>query len=232
MKKVVVVEGLISGGKTTLARELGHALGETTLILTEPDEKDNANPYLADFYADMPRYAFTMQCHLLSLRYRMHLNAQWYAMQGQGHAVMDRSYFGDTAFARLQLKTGTMTQREFDTYVTLYKNMTASVLHPTVCVRVQVTPEVAQKRIQRRIGREPGRACESVVALDYLRTLDREIDYMVDTLRQQGVIILDLPWNDDRDTKASRSSVIGDLARRIEEATPVDIFLNDHRRTI
>jgi len=37
--KVVIVEGLIGSGKTTLSRELGAALGDTSLTLFEPDEK-------------------------------------------------------------------------------------------------------------------------------------------------------------------------------------------------
>lgn len=44
MKKVVVVEGLIGSGKTTLSRELGLALGPTTLTLFEPDEKGGGQP--------------------------------------------------------------------------------------------------------------------------------------------------------------------------------------------
>jgi deoxyadenosine/deoxycytidine kinase len=45
--KVVIVEGIIGAGKSVLAKELGRALGPSTLLLLEPDEKKNANPYLA-----------------------------------------------------------------------------------------------------------------------------------------------------------------------------------------
>jgi len=92
--KVVVVEGLIGSGKTTLSRELGKALGDTTLTLFEPDEKGAGNPYLADYYLDSARWSFVLQVHQLQARYRMHLQAQWHALQGFGHAVLDRSYFG------------------------------------------------------------------------------------------------------------------------------------------
>ncbi|MFA6235200.1 MAG: deoxynucleoside kinase [Bacteroidota bacterium] len=231
-KKVVIVEGLISGGKTTLSRELGAALGENTLVLTEPDEKNDANPYLADYYQDTARWSFALQAHMLSLRYRMHLRAQWFAMEGGGHAVLDRSFYGDTAFARLQLKLGVMTQREFNTYSGLYHAMTASVLLPTVCLRVLVSPETAIRRIESRMQKELGRKCESAVSIDYLRGLDREIDHMVGVLRSQGVTILDVPWDADRDSPEIRHSTVTSLAARIEATEPSDFFLDLHRRAI
>jgi len=231
-KKVIIVEGLIGSGKSHLTRELGTALGPTTLTLLEPDEKDAANPYLADYYNAPERWAFSMQTHLLSSRYRMHLMAQWHALQGYGHAVLDRSYFGDTAFARLQLKLGMMSQREFDTYTMLYHGMTASVLLPSVCIRILVSPETANARIARRMERQTGRKCESVIDLDYLLGLEREIDHMVGVLRSQGVQILDVPWDVDRDSPEARKSAVESLAARIESIEPTDPFLDMHRRAI
>lgn len=231
-KKVIIVEGLISGGKTTLTKELGAALGDKTLVLIEPDEKDGANPYLADYYGDSARWSFTMQTHLLALRYRMHLHAQWHAMQGYGHAILDRSYFGDTAFARLQVKMGLMSDREYATYAALYHSMTASVMLPTVCLRVLTSPETAGRRIISRMEKETGRKCETAIDLDYLRGLDQEIDHMVDVLRHQGVTVLDIPWDEDRDTPELRKSAIEGLAARIHSLNPPDRFLDMHRRSI
>lgn len=231
-KKVVIVEALIGAGKSTLTKELGKALGPTTLIQIEPDEKDGANPYLADYYGEPSRWSFTMQCHLLALRYRMHLHAQWHTLQGRGHAVMDRSYFGDTAFAHLQLQSGLMSQHEFNTYSSLYQAMTANVLLPSVCLRLSVLPETAQARIQSRKEKELGRKCESAISLDYLRSLDREIDHMVNVLRQQGVVVWDVPWDPDRDTPKTRKQTIQGLVHRIETLEPQDMFLDMHRRSL
>jgi len=232
VKKVVVVEGLIGSGKTTLTRELGAALGENTLVLFEPDEKEGGNPYLADYYEDPARWAFVLQVHQLQGRYRMHLHAQWHALQGYGHAVMDRSYQGDTAFARLQLANGLMTKREFDTYASIYQAMTAGVLLPSVCIRVLASPEVCNERVARRMEEQEGRKCEKAIDLDYLRGLEREIDHMVSVLRGQGVAILDMPWDTDRDTPAFRADAVRALAARIEALRPPDFFLDLHRRAI
>jgi deoxyadenosine/deoxycytidine kinase len=233
--KVVIVEGLIGSGKTTLSRELGAALGDTALTLFEPDEKGDdggGNPYLSDYYTDPARWSFVLQVHQLQARFRMHLQAQWHAMQGFGHAVLDRSYFGDTAFARLQVKDGLMSKREFATYASIYEAMTASVLLPTVCVRVLASPEVCERRVAKRMEAETGRKCEEAISLDYLRGLEQEIDHMVGVLRGMGVVVLDVPWDVDRDSAETRSGAVEALAARITAINPPDFFLDMHRRTL
>lgn len=232
MKKVVIVEGLIGSGKTTLSRELGAALGTNTLTLFEPDEKGGGNPYLADYYADPNRWGFVLQVHLLQARFRMHLQAQWHAMQNSGHAVLDRSFYGDTAFARLQFKDGIMTEREFETYRSIYHAMTTSVLLPNICIRVLASPETCERRVAKRMESETGRRCEEAVSLKYLKGLEQEIDHMVGVLRNMGVVVLDVPWDIDRDTPESRKNAVEALAARIEATQPTDAFLDLHRRTL
>jgi deoxyadenosine/deoxycytidine kinase len=236
--KVVIVEGLIGSGKTTLSRELGRALGPTTLTLFEPDEKGGTdqgggNPYLADYYTDPNRWSFVLQVHQLQARFRMHQQAQWHVMQGAGHAVLDRSYFGDTAFAHLQVQNGTMSEREFSTYSSIYHAMTASVMLPNICVRILTSPEICNERVARRMQNETGRKCEEAIDLDYLRGLEREIDHMVAVLRGMSVTVLDVPWDVDRESPESRASAIEALAARIHSlAAPVSGFLDLHRRTL
>jgi len=229
---VIIVEGLIGSGKSTLTRELGTALDPHALVLMEPDEQQAANPYLADYYGAADRWSFTMQMHMLGMRYRMHKLAQWHAMQGLGPAVLDRSYYGDTAFARLQLRRGLMTKREFGTYRGIYHAMTASVLLPTVCVRVLVEPAACNARIAKRMESQTGRKCESAIDMDYLVGLEQEIDHMVGVLRSQGVAILDMPWDMNRDTAEDRLAAVTSLSTRIMAMRPVDLFLDIHRRTL
>lgn len=227
---VIVVEGIIGAGKSTLSQELGKALGSDTLTLMEPDEQGNANPYLADFYGDKTRWAFSMQIHLLISRLRMQQSAQWHSMSGRGNAVLDRSYFGDVCFARLMHGTGEITHREFETYRIAYQTMTASVLLPSVCVRLRVDPAVAAERIRRRAEMREGRRSELVIDLGYLESLDREIDSMVSTLEQQGVRVFEVPWTVDRQTPEDRIQAIQRLAAEIVETAPNDLFKLHHQR--
>lgn len=232
MGLVVIVEGLIGAGKSTLTQELGKSLGEDTLVLMEPDEQKNANPYLSDFYGDKERWSFTMQTHLLGLRYRMQLAAQWHAMSGRGHAVCDRSFYGDTCFARMMNRTGEISTREFETYRVLYQAMTASVLLPSVCIRLRVSPDIAANRIRSRASAREGRKSELVIDPQYLRALDAEIDTTVEVLRGQGVRVMDLHWDQDLATPESRSSTIQLLAEQILKSTPMDMFAHHHRRVV
>lgn len=232
MGLVVIVEGIIGAGKSTLSQELGQALGADTLTLMEPDEQGNANPYLADFYGDKARWSFTMQVHLLGMRYRMQLAAQWHAMNGRGHALLDRSFYGDTCFARMMNHTGEITEREFETYRVLYQSMTASVLLPSACVRLKVDPAVAADRIRRRAEMRDGRKSEMTIDLSYLEALDHEIETTVGVLKQQGVRIFEVPWTADRQTAELRAEDIKDLAGAIKDTAPPDLFQLHHRRIV
>ena len=161
----------------------------------------------------------------------MHQLAQWWTLEGRGHVVLDRSYFGDTCFARLQLQNGLMSQREFVTYTALYHAMTASVLLPSVCVRTLVSPETAIERIRARMEKQQGRKCEVAVTSAYLTGLDCEIDHMCTVLEAQGVPTLHVPWDEDRATPEDRRRAVQGLISRILARAPADPFLDLHRRT-
>ena len=61
----IAVAGNIGSGKTTLTKMLAHRYGWTPRF--EP--VDN-NPYLEDFYADMPRWSFNLQIYFLNKRFK------------------------------------------------------------------------------------------------------------------------------------------------------------------
>ena len=220
--KVIIVEGGIGAGKTELAQELAEALTEASLhptaLLLEPTtdaEVGGANPYLTDYCGDQRRGALVMQVHLLQERFRMHLEAQWYAMSGRGHAVVDRSFYGDVAFLELQHRDGHVDDREYRTYKRLYACMTAFVRLPSVCLRLLVDPAVAARRVDERASRIEGRKCENVIDTGYLQRLDEEIDRVVHELQLGGVMILDTHWDQDRPDAGARREAVRALATRI-----------------
>ena len=225
--KVIITEGIIGVGKTTFSEALGKCLDAKWM--REPDE-ESGNPYLKQFYEDPKRWAFTMQMHLLNTRYRMHVHAQWCALQSNTNVVIDRSYFGDTAFANLQLETETMTSDEFNTYTMCYQNMTSSVLLPQVCIFLDVDPEIAQERVKQRMEIQTGRTCENAIDINYLINLKKHQDRVISTLESQGVQIIKLQWNKTR-SREEINNVAKEIAKQIQEM-PEHSFLDYHRRTI
>jgi hypothetical protein len=99
-------------------------------------------------------------------------------------------------------------------------------------VRMLVSPEIARNRIDSRMSQREGRRCESGIDLKYLMDLDREISHMVTVLRHQGVTVIDMPWDVDRESPEARHIAVESLAARISEECPPDPFLDLHRRTL
>jgi deoxyadenosine/deoxycytidine kinase len=56
MQPLIIIEGNISAGKSTLTRELAEALNYRVFL-----EPTSTNPFLADFYRDPKKYALRMQ---------------------------------------------------------------------------------------------------------------------------------------------------------------------------
>lgn len=68
--KLIILEGNIGVGKTTLACQLARKLDYKLFL--EPTTK---NPYLAKFYEDPKRYALKLQLWIFRQRFRMYVKA-------------------------------------------------------------------------------------------------------------------------------------------------------------
>ena len=86
MDKFIVIAGNIGAGKSSLVGLLSAQLGFEPFY-----EPVNDNPYLADFYQDMPAWAFHSQIYFLTRRLRIH--NQLLAVQGS--VIQDRSVYED-----------------------------------------------------------------------------------------------------------------------------------------
>merc|ERR1719335_1868715 len=151
------ISGLIGAGKSTLAKALGQ-----TLDLPVYYEPVIDNVYLEDFYKDMAKYAFPLQIFLLNKRFKQQQQIIW---GGRG-GVSDRTIYEDGVFARMLRDSGHMEERDFRTYMELFKNMSNFMKKPNIIVHLDVAPEEAFRRIEMR-----KRECESGIPLDYLKDL-------------------------------------------------------------
>ncbi|HEX4450694.1 MAG TPA: deoxynucleoside kinase [Kofleriaceae bacterium] len=151
------IAGMIGAGKSTLASALGQHLGIDCYYEPVAD-----NEYLEDFYRDTARYSFAMQVYLLNRRFQQHQEIIW---RGRS-AVQDRTIYEDSIFAKMLARTGLMDERDYHTYVDLFRNMSNFMCKPSVIVFLDVSPEASAARIRAR-----SRGVESKIELGYLQAL-------------------------------------------------------------
>ncbi|XP_065832919.1 deoxyadenosine kinase-like [Oscarella lobularis] len=153
----ISISGLIGAGKTTLATALAKRMQLPCFYEPVVD-----NTYLDDFYRDPARYSFPLQIYLLNRRFQQHQQIIW---QGQG-GVQDRTIYEDSVFAKVLRDSGMMEEREYQTYLSLFSNMSNFMKKPNLIVHLDVSPEESLRRVQAR-----KRECESTLSLDYLQRL-------------------------------------------------------------
>ena len=156
-KNFIGISGLIGAGKTTLARELGKVMNLP--VYYEPIVE---NEYLTDFYRDMKRYSFSFQIYLLNVRFRQHQQILWNGTGG----IQDRTLYEDSIFAKVLYEEGNMEEREYKTYLNLFRNISNFMKANTLIVHLDVKPHEALERIKER-----ARGCETGITVEYLTKL-------------------------------------------------------------
>jgi deoxyadenosine/deoxycytidine kinase len=159
LKKFVIVAGNIGVGKSTLVSLLSQRLGWQPFYEPVAD-----NPYLADFYSDMPRWSFQSQVFFLANRLRLHNEL----LSHPASVVQDRSVYEDAEiFARNLYNQGFLSERDFNTYRHLYNVLVELLPPPDLVVYLRASVTTLQQRIERR-----GRDYESRIRPVYLAQLN------------------------------------------------------------
>lgn len=156
----IAIAGNIGCGKTTLTKMLAKHYGWTPMF--EP--VDN-NPYLADYYADMSRWAFNLQVYFLSKRFQ---DVVQIAQQTNSVVVQDRTIFEDARiFAPNLHKMGRMSDRDFETYTELFDLMMSLVKLPDLMIYIRSGIPNLVNQIAKR-----GRDYEKTMGIDFLLGLN------------------------------------------------------------
>lgn len=141
----VAVAGNIGVGKSTLTAMLAQHFGWTPFY-----EANAENPYLSDFYNDMPRWSFHSQVFFLGKRLEHH----YQLLQHQGNVVQDRTVYEDAEiFARNLHQQGIMSARDYESYRRLYQAVAAFLPAPNLIVYLQADVKKLQTHINKR-GRD------------------------------------------------------------------------------
>jgi deoxyadenosine/deoxycytidine kinase len=158
-KKFVAVAGNIGVGKSSLVALLCQRLGWEPFY-----EPVTENPYLADFYLDMPAWSFHSQIFFLAHRLRTHRQL----LDHPTSVIQDRTVYEDAeVFACNLYRQGLIGERDYNTYRALYEVLADFLPPPDLVVYLRASPATLAERILRR-----GRDYERVISLEYLTQLD------------------------------------------------------------
>jgi deoxyadenosine/deoxycytidine kinase len=165
-KYFVAVAGNIGVGKSTLTALISQRLGWEPCY-----EAFEENPYLADFYQDMPRWSFHSQAFFLSRRLQQHLDL----LERDCSVIQDRSVYEDAeVFAHNLFNQGHMTNRDWHTYWELYHTLCLLLTPPNLVLYLKASVPTLMRRIAQR-----GRDYEQSISPDYLEQLNGLYDRWV-----------------------------------------------------
>ncbi len=172
----IAVAGNIGSGKTTLTKLLAHRYN----WIPRFEPVDN-NPYLADFYADMPRWSFNLQIYFLNKRFKEVVEIS----KSNDTIIQDRTIFEDARiFAPNLHDQGMMSDRDFANYTDLFDLMMSLVKLPDLMIYIRSSIPTLVEQIAKR-----GREYEQTMRLDYLQGLEKRYEDWISTYKGPLIII-------------------------------------------
>ncbi len=152
---LIVVEGPIGVGKTTLARRLATTLNAQLVL-----EMAEQNPFLERFYQDRTTFALPAQLHFLFQRKRQ-LEPLRQPDLFRTPVVMDYLLEKDRLFAEINLN-----EEELDLYQQVYQHLAPSCPTPDLVIYLQAPVEILMQRVRKR-----ALPAEKTISLDYLKQI-------------------------------------------------------------
>jgi deoxyadenosine/deoxycytidine kinase len=198
----LAIAGNIGVGKTELTNRLSEELHWAAYY-----EPVFQNPYLDAFYENMSRWSFHLQIYFLSERFK----AQVEISKSPLPFIQDRTIYEDAEiFARTLHAQGSMTEVDYENYVSLFGCMVSFLRKPDLILYLRASPDTLMQRIARR-----GRPSEQSITVDYIARLNHAYD---DWMRRARAELEVLEINTEQvalqgETPAFRN-LVTDLKRR------------------
>ena len=160
------IAGNIGSGKTTLTRMLSEHYGWTPKY-----EAVTYNPYLEDYYKDIKRWSFNLEVYFLQQRFRDVLEIA----SSDDVIIQDRTIFeGVYIFVANNKAMGNLSDRDYETYMDLFKLMMSLVKAPDLLIYLRSSVPHLVSQIQKR-----GREYEKSIELDYLEGLNNRYEQWI-----------------------------------------------------
>ncbi len=196
--KHIAVAGNIGAGKTTLTQLLAKQFGWETHY----EDVEN-NPYLYDFYQDMPRWAFNLQIYFLNSRFKQIIEIQ----KGTKTVVQDRTIYEDAQiFAPNLHAMGLMSTRDFQNYTEIFNSITSLISPPDLLIYLRGSIPALVNQIQKR-----GREYEDNLRLDYLRRLNEYYEAWISKYKHGKLLVIDI----DHCNFAENNEDLSDVIQRV-----------------
>jgi len=191
----IAIAGNIGSGKTTLTTMLARHYGWTPKF-----EAVDYNPYLEDYYKDIPRWSFALEVYFLKQRFRDLLEIS----RSEETVVQDRSiYEGVYVFAANNYAMGNLDERDFDCYMQLFESMMTSVKYPDLMIYLRASIPHLVENIQKR-----GREYEQQMQLDYLKNLNARYEDFIYHKYKGRVLTVDVDHYDFLHRQADFAKIV------------------------
>ena len=179
----IAVAGNIGAGKTTLTKMLAKH------YQWHPEfESVDDNPYLADFYGDMKKWAFHLQVYFLNSRFEQ-INK---VRLGNNAVIQDRTIYEDAhIFAKSLHKQGFFEERDYQNYRTLFDSMMQFVTPPDLLIYLRSDISKLVHNIEVR-----GRDYENTIRIDYLKGLNEHYEDWIGKYKIGKLLIVDVSDKD------------------------------------
>jgi len=202
MKRSIAIAGNMGSGKSTLVEFLSRTYGITPFY-----EPNDDNPYLADFYKDMKRWAFQSQLYFLSSKFRLHQELD----RLPGVVALDRTIFEDAEiFATALYQMRKISRRDWDTYQAFYRAILEAIRAPDLMIYLRCSMRTLRQRISLR-----GRAMEKNVPLAYLKRLDSLYEQWIGSYAMSEVLVLE----------SDKLDYVHDLVHRLDVMERIEALL-------
>ena len=157
------IAGNIGSGKTTLTSMLAEHYGWTPKF-----EAVTYNPYLEDYYKDIPRWSYNLETYFLAQRFKDVLEIAG----SKDTVIQDRTIFeGVYIFVANNKALGNLSERDYNTFMELFTLMMSMVKLPDLLIYLKSSVPHLVSQIQKR-----GRDYEQSISLEYLAGLNARYD--------------------------------------------------------
>ena len=170
------IAGNIGSGKTTLTRMLAEQYGWTPKY-----ESVTYNPYLEDYYRDIPRWSYNLETYFLAQRFKDLLEIS----KSDDVVIQDRTILeGVHIFVENNREMGNLSERDYDTYMQIFSLMMSMVSLPDLLIYLRSSVSHLVSQIQKR-----GRDYEQSMSLDYLGGLNEKYEKWIEGYKGKLLII-------------------------------------------